>query len=59
MEPPFDRLLLLSALLEEAPIGLALLDPELRYILVNDKLAQGNGLSVGDHLGRRNCRAKR
>lgn len=44
--------LVLDALLADAPIGYALLDTDLRYILVNETLAQTNGVSVADHIGR-------
>src|SRR6218665_944191 len=37
----------------DSPIGLALLDRELRYVQINAMLAQANGLSVEAHLGRR------
>lgn len=39
----------------DSPIGLALLDRELRYVQINAMLAQANGLSVEAHLGRRVC----
>lgn len=52
VERPYKRLLL-DALLDDAPVGFALLDTELRYILVNDTLAEVNGVSVADHIGRR------
>lgn len=42
----------LRALYESAPVGLALLDRDLRYLRVNERLAEMNGLSVADHLGR-------
>ncbi|MFK8080658.1 MAG: response regulator [Granulosicoccus sp.] len=34
-----------------APIGLCVLDKELRYVRINEHLAQINGLSVADHIG--------
>ncbi len=42
----------LAAFFTAAPAGLAMLDAELRYIQVNDTLAQMNGLSIQAHLGR-------
>ncbi len=36
----------------QAPIGLAVLDTELRYVSVNEALSQLNGISAEDHLGR-------
>jgi two-component system, cell cycle sensor histidine kinase and response regulator CckA len=42
----------LALLYRTAPIGLALVDREMRYIRVNDKLAQFNGRPVASHLGK-------
>jgi PAS domain S-box-containing protein len=42
----------LETLYHTAPIGLALLDPELRFVRVNEALAEINGPSVAEHLGR-------
>jgi len=42
----------LRALFERAPVGQAFWDAELRYQLLNDRLAQINGLPVDDHIGR-------
>ncbi|HET9664471.1 MAG TPA: PAS domain-containing sensor histidine kinase [Burkholderiales bacterium] len=42
----------LETLLHGAPIGFAVLDPELRFVLVNDKLAEMNGLPPAEHIGR-------
>ncbi|BAC68477.1 SpoIIE family protein phosphatase [Streptomyces avermitilis] len=39
-------------LLQSSPIGLAVLDKDLRYRFVNDALARLNGLPVAAHLGR-------
>ncbi|MFE7271350.1 SpoIIE family protein phosphatase [Streptomyces sp. NPDC057623] len=36
----------------QAPIGLAVLDTELRYVSVNPALAQLNGIPAEDHIGR-------
>ncbi len=43
----------LDAFFTAAPAGLAILDSELRYLQVNETLAQMNGLSVQEHLGKR------
>jgi len=43
----------LLPLVEQAPVGIALWDLDLRYVLVNRHLAQINGLPVEAHLGRR------
>ncbi|GAB7110658.1 SpoIIE family protein phosphatase [Streptomyces phaeofaciens JCM 4814] len=39
-------------LLHSAPVGLAVLDTDLRYRFINDTLARLNGLPVAAHLGR-------
>ncbi|MFJ8810457.1 SpoIIE family protein phosphatase [Streptomyces sp. NPDC102490] len=36
----------------QSPIGLAVLDPELRYVSVNPALERLDGIPAGDHLGR-------
>lgn len=43
---------LLNTVLDQAPIGVALFDRELRYIRVNDALAVIDGVAVADHLGK-------
>ena len=47
-----DALALLEAVLTAAPVGIAVLDPDLRYLRVNDSLAAMNGIDVAGHLGR-------
>lgn len=47
-----DTAALLDLLLMRAPIGIAFLDDELRYVRINEKLAAANGIAVVDHLGR-------
>ncbi|MEU8775593.1 SpoIIE family protein phosphatase [Streptomyces sp. NPDC048606] len=48
-----ERDLALSVpLVAQSPIGLAVLDTELRYVLVNPTLERINGLPAGKHLGR-------
>jgi PAS domain S-box-containing protein len=42
----------LQALIANAPQGMALLDTDLRYVLVNNALSQINGIAVEAHLGR-------
>ncbi len=44
---------LLSRLYQDAPIGLCLLDRELRFLHINKWLANMNGLPVNAHLGER------
>jgi PAS domain S-box-containing protein len=48
----YHRLLELEVLYRTAPVGLAFLDEELRYVRLNDAFAEINGLSVEAHLGR-------
>ncbi len=43
---------LLDTLLATAPIGFAFLDCDLRYKLINHRLAEIGGISVAEHLGR-------
>lgn len=42
----------LEQLYRTAPVGLALLDCDLRFVRLNDRLATINGRPVSDHLGR-------
>jgi PAS domain S-box-containing protein len=42
---------LLDVIFERAPIGLALLDTDVRYVRVNDRLAEINGLPASEHVG--------
>jgi len=42
----------LNAIFDNAPIGLAVYDKDLHYVKVNPALAEINGLSVEDHVGR-------
>lgn len=44
---------LLDTVLKQAPVGIAFLDRKLRYVLVNEKLAQINAATVEAHLGKR------
>jgi PAS domain S-box-containing protein len=46
---------LLDALFSQAPVGLAYLDREGRYVRVNETLAASNGVPVDEHLGRRSA----
>jgi PAS domain S-box-containing protein len=43
---------LLDTVLASAPVGIGLVDRQLRYVRVNDTLAALNGRSAGDHAGR-------
>jgi hypothetical protein len=41
-----------DALFRHVPFAAGLIDRDLRYTRVNAKLAEYNGTSIGDHLGR-------
>jgi len=43
---------LLDTLLRTAPIGFCFLDRDLRFVRINERLAEMNGISVEAHLGR-------
>ena len=42
----------LNSIYATAPVGLAVLDTELRYVRVNDLLAEKNGIPADQHIGR-------
>jgi PAS domain S-box-containing protein len=48
-----DSFVLLDTLLGTAPVGVAFLDMELRYVRVNDALAEMNGRPAAEHIGLR------
>ena len=48
-----DPQLLITSLLETAPIGIAVLDAECRYLHINALLAASNGLPAAAHIGQR------
>jgi PAS domain S-box-containing protein len=45
-------LALCERLIDQSPIGLALMDPDLRYLLVNPALERIDGVPAEDHVGR-------
>ncbi|MER7397625.1 SpoIIE family protein phosphatase [Streptomyces sp. NPDC000151] len=47
------KLALSEHLVSQAPVGVALLDTDLRYLLTNPALERINGIPAADHLGRR------
>jgi PAS domain S-box-containing protein len=47
-----DRLSEIEAIYNNTPIGLALLDRDLRYIRINAALAEMNGVPAAEHIGR-------
>src|SRR5678815_5293688 len=48
LEQPID----LQFIYDTAPIGLAFLSPDCRYLQINQRLTEICGISVADHLGR-------
>ncbi|MEO7966357.1 MAG: PAS domain-containing protein, partial [Gemmatimonadaceae bacterium] len=42
----------LEAVYANAPVGLCVLDADLRYVRINERLAESNGKSVAEHIGR-------
>ncbi|QGV77146.1 SpoIIE family protein phosphatase [Streptomyces ficellus] len=48
-----DSLAALEGLFSQSPIGLALLNTDLRFLRVNEALARMNGVPARDHLGKR------
>jgi PAS domain S-box-containing protein len=47
-----QRLVELEELYHNAPVGLCLLDRDLRYLRINQRLADINGIPAGEHIGR-------
>lgn len=47
-----EQLAQIEAIYASAPIGLCFLDRERRFVQLNERLAEINGLSVSEHLGR-------
>ncbi len=47
-----ERLAEIEAVYAGAPIGLCVLDRDLRFLRLNDRLAEINGVPAADHLGR-------
>ncbi|HEX8699263.1 MAG TPA: ATP-binding protein [Myxococcaceae bacterium] len=45
-------LAMVDALLAGSPVGIAFMDRNLRYVRINETLAQVNGMSAQEHLGR-------
>ena len=43
----------LETLYDTTPVGLSLMDRELRWVRINEQLAAINGFSVADHIGKR------
>ncbi len=49
---PAQRLAQLQAIYDGAPVGLCFLDRNFRYVSINRRLAEMNGLAIEAHLGR-------
>jgi PAS domain S-box-containing protein len=49
---PAQRLAQLQAIYDGVPVGLCFLDKNLRYVSLNRRLAEMNGVSAAEHLGR-------
>jgi PAS domain S-box-containing protein len=52
IDEPKRAMTLLDALFSQAPVGLAYVDREARYVRINETLAAINGLPVEEHVGR-------
>lgn len=50
---PAQRLAQLQAIYDGAPVGLCFLDSNMRYMSINKELAEMNGASIAEHIGRR------
>ncbi|MFD9126894.1 SpoIIE family protein phosphatase [Kitasatospora sp. NPDC059571] len=46
-------LAVLDGFFTQSPVGMAVYDPELRFVRLNDALARINGIPAAEHLGRR------
>src|SRR3954462_16007271 len=53
MPPPRSTHPLLDAAVDTAPVGMAVLDGDMRYLHINPTLAELNGLPPEQHIGRR------
>jgi len=50
--PPDQRLAQLQAIYDGAPVGLCFLDRNMRYVSLNRRLSEINGVPAAEHLGR-------
>ncbi|HEX8940419.1 MAG TPA: PAS domain-containing protein [Candidatus Limnocylindrales bacterium] len=51
-DPGVTEALLFRLALDASPVGVAIVDRELRYVYVNEALARINGIAAADHVGR-------
>src|SRR5262249_53380673 len=49
---PYEQLPELRLIYDTAPVGLAFLSPDCRYLQINQRLTEICGISVADHIGR-------
>ncbi|MGB3788827.1 MAG: ATP-binding protein [Phormidesmis sp.] len=42
----------IESIYQSAPVGLNVLDPDLRFVRINQRLAEMNGFSIEEHIGR-------
>src|SRR5258705_4963141 len=49
---PFSELPEIGLIYDTAPIGLAFLSPDCRYLRINRRMTEVCGISVEDHIGR-------
>jgi PAS domain S-box-containing protein len=49
---PTQRFAQLQAIYDGAPVGLAFLDKDLRYVSLNRRLAEMNGMTIAAHIGK-------
>jgi len=47
-----SQLVEIEAIYRTAPIGLTIFDVDLRYLRINQRLAESNGIAIADHIGR-------
>ncbi len=52
LQATLEQLADLNHLYETAPVGLCLMDLDLRFVRINERMAEINGSSVAEHLGR-------
>src|SRR5262245_30793046 len=50
--PPYEVLPELQLIYDTAPVGLAFLTPDCRYVQINQRLTEICGISVAEHIGR-------
>jgi PAS domain S-box-containing protein len=43
---------ILEALIHSSPLGIGILDRGMRFLMINERLADMNGIPAGDHIGR-------